>query len=127
LTQKKQYLIQSYNPYPGTVDLLLDKGTVTAIYHGQLKTGEQPYFDTQTLTAKVDVPVNQWTTIRLSYDFKHLTLQVGDAPPVQMPYDRVAWWPLSDFTLGGWGPDPSVYFHGMIKSLKITHAAEFLK
>lgn len=121
LTQKRQYLIKSHNAYPGTVDLILESGKVIAVYNGQIKSGEAPYFDVCTLIADAAVPLDQWTTIRLGYDLKHLSLQVGQNKPVTIPYNRQAWWLLSSMTLGGWGPDAATYFHGMIKSLKINH------
>lgn len=121
LTHKKQYLIRSQNNYPGTVDLVLDRDGVTAEYRALMQVDEAPYFTTKSVTVKCDVPLNQWMTVRLSYDFKNLILQVDDAKLVAMPCDRVAWWTLSNFTLGGWGDKSNMFFKGFIKSLRIQH------
>jgi hypothetical protein len=123
LTIKKQYLIHSQNAYLGTVDLVLEPDGVSAVYRGQMKVDEEPYFTSIPLKVVCDVPVNQWTTVTLSYDLEHLVLQVGDAKPVRVACDRVAWWPLSEFTLGGWGPDSSMYYHGLIRSMTVKHSA----
>ena len=73
-TQKKQYLIHSHNAYPGTVDLVLEEQGVTATYRSQMTYDEAPYFTDRSVTAKGTVPLDQWTTIKLSYDFENLSL-----------------------------------------------------
>ncbi|MFG0248447.1 MAG: LamG-like jellyroll fold domain-containing protein, partial [Phycisphaeraceae bacterium JB051] len=123
-TQKKQYLIHSRNTYPGTVDLVLDEQGVTATYRAQMTYDEAPYFTARSLTAQNPVPLDQWTTITLGYDFEKLTLKVGDAAPVSMPLNRTGWWPLTDFTFGGWGPDSAMYYHGVLRQLRISHFAD---
>jgi hypothetical protein len=118
---KNQYLIKSQSNYGGTLDINLVDGKVVCLYRGKLYKGEQPHFKKIKLASPVDLKLNSWNKIKLSYDLKKFYLSVNNSRPVKTASSRVSWCTLSSFSFGGWGGDQKLYFDGLLKSISIKH------
>jgi hypothetical protein len=119
---KKQFLIRSGGEYQGLLNLTCENGRLDASVFAQRQPSEPPsYFRELNFSNQSVLPVGQWSKVKVTYDRRMFRLSVNDRPSTEFPCDRRAWWAFSPFLFGGWGKDPSMYFEGLLRAIKIKH------
>jgi len=119
---KRQLLFVNRGHSRGAFSLMLDNGRLSATYTDQLRRKE-PYFREFDLNPEISLPLNQWSTVEITYDLKQMIFNVNGKAGKSIPLAAkgISYAPL---LFGGWGNGKGDgYFEGYLKEIKIRHGA----
>lgn len=121
-SNKRQTLLLNRGRSRGALHLILDNGKLSATYTYELGR-QEPYWRAIDLNPDISVPLNQWSTVEITYDLTQIIFTVNGKSSKAIPLAKegINYAPL---LFGGWGNGKgNGYFEGYLKELKIRHGA----
>ncbi|MDO9541553.1 MAG: LamG-like jellyroll fold domain-containing protein, partial [Kiritimatiellia bacterium] len=132
LSAKPQIVFKARGHDDGQLTLYLENGKLWGVFNGRLRESDPEFRGnsyvqkhTKNLRPNIDVPLGEWSRVRVTYNLKEFVFSVNgkDAPPI--PYDRRASCLFSSFVFGGHGKYKGdfCFFDGYLRALRIRHYA----
>ncbi|MDO9542192.1 MAG: LamG-like jellyroll fold domain-containing protein, partial [Kiritimatiellia bacterium] len=121
LSEKRQVLFFNQGWYPGTLQIVLDKGKISGTYNGMLKENDpEQWYVTKNLEPKISVPIGQWSKVEIIYDLEKFIFKVNGVAGTPVPFARKGFSIAQPSVFGGHGGG-NEYFEGYLKSFRIVH------
>ncbi|MHB8993984.1 MAG: LamG-like jellyroll fold domain-containing protein [Armatimonadota bacterium] len=111
---KKQVLFSHHGHYTGSVTVYLENGVISSEYSDR-------YLTTTQQRPGLKLPLNEWSTVRISYNLSAMTYTVNGQTSKPLPAPGPGLY-LGASVFGGLG-DGMEYFEGGLRSLRMVHRA----
>lgn len=111
---KKQVLFSHHGHYTGSVTIYLENGEISSEYSDR-------YLTTTFQRPKLKLPLNEWSTVRISHNLSTMTFTVNGQSSEPQPAAGPGLY-IGTSVFGGLG-DGTEYFEGTLRSLRMVHRA----